>query len=287
MYRLISFCGVNLEYANQVEPVGSGPTPTAYMPLIGGGALDGFGNRQQAPGAVERVKSFCLRAKTPQDLQDLYSGLLALRGKRGALVRRMMNGDTHWQYARLAEVAAARDYQNMFPMAQDVDLRFALQESTWRGTLINRTLNAKWYLNDGAYFNAGLLLNGELNLDTPSAITLSLGQAEDAGRAPVRAIKIEITAGDEDLTALSIARTDGETLEWADVLPAGKSLAIDTGILQVTKDGVGAYDEMIFSPTADMATWFSLQPGDNEITIERTGGGDGAAISFQYYEAWY
>jgi hypothetical protein len=42
-----------------------------------------------------------------------------------------------------------------------------------------------------------------------------------------------------------------------------------------------------FAPTADMAAWFTLQPGDNEITVFRVGGGEDAKITFEYYEAWY
>lgn len=285
MYRLISFCDVNLEHYNQVESIGSGATPTAYLPLIDGGALDAFGGQQKAPGAVERVKSFRLRANTEAELSALYFGLMALRGKRGALARRMVNGDVHWQYARLVELVAQRNYEmTQFKVIQDVDLRFSTQEPTWRG------LPGYWYLNTGFYFNDGQMLNDHpiftLLLSTQT-FTITLGSASDAGRAPVRAITITISAGDTELTTLSIARTGGEALTWAGSLAAGKSLVIDTGILRVMNNEVEAYSELTFAPTADMAAWFTLQPGPNEITVIRTGGGVDATITFEYYEAWY
>ena len=78
----------------------------------------------------------------------------------------------------------------------------------------------------------------------------------------------------------------GESLTFSGTVAANKTLVIDTGTMQVKNDGVDAYDDLAFTPTADLATWFSLLPGSNALTITYTGatGGD---IEFAYYEAWY
>jgi hypothetical protein len=285
MYNLYSFCGVSLMHYQNAPPIGSGETPTAYIPLVDGGALDAFGGTQKAPGVVERVKTCKLWADTQQELSDLYFALLALRGKRGPLMREMVNGDLQWMYARLVEVVAAKDPQ---PFAQDIELRFVTQDACWRGeTLTTRGMARAWQLNTGLDLNAGLYFNGQMTASNPTVITITVGAVTDAGRAPVRAIKITATAGEDPLTALSLVRTGGETLSWAGTLVAGKSVIIDTGTLQVTNDGADAYDELTFAATADMAAWLTLQPGPNIFTVNRTGGGVGLSIIFEFYEAWY
>lgn len=286
MYRLVKFGTLSLEHKNQVDAIGSGATPTSYQVLPEGGALDNFGNQQKAPGVVERVKSLRLTASTVDDLNDLYMQLLALRGKRDRLYRRTASGDIHWAWARLVEVSASRDYlQTRFKRIQDLDLRFAVQEATWRGDL-----GGEWYFDSGEYFDSGLSFDSGNTTDlssSPTELTLTLGAASDAGRAPTCAVRIVITAGDVPFTAIQIARDGGETLIFGGTVAATKELVIDSGTMQVTNDGADAYDDLSFTATADLATWFALEAGDNDITITFTGGGTGATIAFSYYEAWF
>ena len=88
MYRIIRFGQVDLEYFNQVDSIGSGPTPTAYQTLSDGGALDLYGSMQKHPGAVERTKTLRLKAGTQAEVETLFFQLLAMRGKRDRLYRR-------------------------------------------------------------------------------------------------------------------------------------------------------------------------------------------------------
>ncbi len=283
MYRLIRFGLIELEHYNQVDVIGSGAAPYAYQTLPEGGALDHFGNRQTHPGAVERTKSLRLRGDTEAALETLYFQLLALRGKRDRLYRRTASGDIHWQYARLVEVAAMRSFeQTKFRFIQDLDLRFVTQEAFWRGDL-----GGVWYLDSGEYLDTGLAFDsGETyTLDgSPKAITISIGT--DAGRAPTRALQMRVTAGSAPITSITIARAGGESLTFGASIAAGDVLLIDTGSMQVTNDGVDAYDDLTLSPTADLASWFALAPGSNALTVTYTGGGTGSTIAFQYYEAW-
>jgi hypothetical protein len=285
MFRLSAFGTVSLEHYNQIDNSGSGVTPVAYQALPEGGALDLFGARQTRPGTVERVKSLRLRGSDEADLEDLYLELLGLAGKRDKLYRKNAAGDLEWQYARLVEVTAVYSYElAQFRVVHDVDLRFVTQNETWRGDAAAWYLNQAYQLNDGLAFNSGI--SWELT-SSPKVVTISEGESTDKGRAPVRAIKVTVMAGNAAMTAFSAVRTSGETLTWAGTLDAGKALVIDCGLMQVTNDGADAYDELTFSATADMAAWFTLQPGDNEITLTWTGGGTGATISFEFYEAWY
>lgn len=284
MYRLIRFVTVDLEHYNQVDAIGSGPTPTAYQTLPEGGALDMFGSMQKQPGTVERTKSLRLRGSTEANLEQTYFQLLALRGTRGRLYRRTASGDIHWIYARLVELTAQRSYeQTKYRFIQDLDLRFITQEATWRGDL-----GGVWYLDSGEYLDSGLAFDSGQTyaLDgSPKAITITIGT--DAGRAPSRAVQIRVTAGSSAITSITIARAGGESLTFGGTIAAGDVLLINTGTMQVTNDGVDAYDDLTLAPTADMAAWFALETGDNDLTITYTGGGTGSTIDFRYYEAWY
>jgi hypothetical protein len=286
MYRLTAFGATTLEYYNQVDSIGSGETPAQYQGLAEGGALDLFGSQQKHPGVLEYTKSLRLSAATPTALTSLYFGLLQLRGKRDLLYRKTVGSNlTHWKYARLVQVNAARDYdQAKFKRIQDVDLRFQSQDVFWNGTAVG------WRLDTGSLLDAGLTLdtgNSQTLSTSPKTFTLTLGSASDAGRAPTRAIIMTINPGNAPMSNITIARTGGESILFSGALAAGEILVIDTGSMQVTKSGVDAYSSMTFSPTADLATWFSLLPGANAMSVSWTGGGTGAEIDFVYAEAWY
>ena len=104
MYRLISFGLISLEHYDPMDDIGSGETPTSYLSLPEGGAIDNFGSIQKHPGVVERVKTITIYHDSDETAVNLYLQLLALRGKRDRLYRRTITGDIHWMYARLKEV---------------------------------------------------------------------------------------------------------------------------------------------------------------------------------------
>jgi hypothetical protein len=285
MYRLVQFGSTTLEYPNQVDSIGSGVTPTSYQPLPEGGALDNFGTLQKHPGLVEYTKTIRLVGATASAVTALYLGLLALRGKRDLLYRRTAANATHWKYARLVEVSARRDFNEaQFKLSQEVELKFVAQDVFWRGTAV------------GLFMDTGLLMDSGLTMDTgntqtlttsPKSITLTVGSASDAGRAKVRSIVMIVSAGNADMSNVIIQRSGGERLTFNGTIAANKTLIIDTGSLQIFNDGVDAYASLVFEPTADMTTWFTLQPGSNSLTVSWTGGGTGASIQFNYYESWY
>ena len=283
MFRLTKFGTTSIEYYNQVDGIGSGETPTAYQVLPEGGALDLFGSQQKHPGVVEYTKAVRLQADTQAALSTLFFGLLALRGKRDKLYRELIGGSEQWKYARLVEVNASRDYQQTrFRLIQDVELRFMAQDVFWRGE------------DTGLFFDTGLTFDSGWNFDTgtsqsitsnPTAFDIVIGT--DAGRAPIRAMTITINPGASSMSNITIARTGGEIMTFTGTVASGSRLVIDTGTLQVTNGGADAYADITFQPSADLANWFTLEPGTNAITVSYTGGGTGRAIHFAYYEVWY
>lgn len=288
MYRLVQFGNISLNYYNQIDDVSSGETPTHYINLPEGGALDGFGNLARHPGSVERRKSIRLQSDTEEDLSALFFELLAMRGKRDRLVRRLFDNTEHWQYARLVAVHASRDYnQTKYKRIQNIELQFASGEVHWRGEVQEAEF---WYLNDGKLLNDGLNLNEWVGLlfeieDGANDCGVTIWD-DKPGRAPVRSIEMTIVAGNAAITALSIVRTDGETLTFTGSIAAGKALVIDTGLMRVTNDGVAAYDDFD-AQMSEYAAWFALLPGQNEITVTIEGGGAGATIAFKFEEVWY
>jgi hypothetical protein len=290
MYRLIRFGITDLEYTNQVDTVGSGATPMSYVGLPEGGALDGYGSGSKQPGVVERSKRVRLNAPNAAALEAAYFGLMGLRGKRDKLYRRTVLGDIHWMYARLVELIADRSYeQARYQTIQDIELRFACQEATWRGSY-----RGSWVLDSGVYLDSGYDLDtGETRSmgASPDTFTISAGSSSDSGRAPVRSLSITVTngAGATAITAMAIInQTTGDSLTFSGNLPAGKALNINAGTMQVRNDGVDAYASLTLAPAANMASWFTLVPGNNSMRVAYTGGTGGAnpTISFDFYEAW-
>jgi hypothetical protein len=284
MYRLTRFATIDLQKYNQVDTIGTGSTPTAYQVLPEGGALDLFSDQQKHPGTVERSKSMRLTASTEAAVEALYFQLIALRGRRERLYRQTASGDIHWQYARLVEVTAERSYeQTKYKRIQDISLRFITQEAFWRGDF-----GGVWTLDAGEYLDAGLAYDsGETYPLTTSPTTFTVSIGTDAGRAPIRAVRMSIKAGASSMSAVTIARAGGESITFSGTILANKTLVIDTGTMQVLNDGVDAYNNLTLLPTADLASWFVFVSGNNNITVTFTGGGTGKEISFSYYEVWY
>ncbi len=284
MYRLVRFAEINLEQYNQVDDVGSGQTPTHYIILPDGGAIDGFGALQKHPGVIERVKTMRLSVSTETALAQAYFRLLELRGRRERLYRRLPDNSEHWQLARLISVAAKRSYEMAkFKNIQDVELRFVSGEMIWHGNWAG----TRWFLNDAKFLNDGLDFNG-----APIPLTEGLNNfveivgSDDAGRAPVRALKIIVTAGSAIISRVDIARAGGEIITYATDIQPGSSLIIDTGTFQVTLDGADAYNAAFqVTPVADLGSWFCLLPGENQIIVNLVGGS--GTFDLDYYEAWY
>lgn len=284
MYRLIRFGVVSLEECNQVDDVGSGDTPLSYLSLPEGGALDNFSGVTKHPGLVERLVARTLTAATPSALTEKYMTLLALRGRRDKLRRRLVSGEEQWMYARLVALVAQRHYERaQFGRLQEIEMRMACQDVCWRGEG-----HLDWPLDDGFLLDDGLILDASLLYSlTASPVEIEVSLGTGPGRAPVRSILIRVTApATGALSNITIARADGETLVFDGSVAASKGLQIDTGTMQVKNDGVDAYDDLTLSPTADMAAWFTLLPGDNQITVTYTGN-TGGIIQIGYYEAWY
>ena len=286
MYRLTQFDTLSLTHANQVDSIGSGELKTAYHPLPDGGALDLLGDAQIYPGVTEITKTVRLTAATESALSELYFSLLALTGKPYKLYRELVDGTRHWVWARMS-INGSRAYeQAKFKRIQDVSITFKTNEAIWRGDRVGY-----WFFDTGEYFDDDPVLYFDdatpISLpSSPTVFTESVGLATDAGRAPVRAMTLIIDTGDAPMSNITIQRTGGETLTFTGTIPAESWLLINTGTMQVMNGFTPAYDDLVLPETADMGAWFTLLPGDNEITVSFDGGGTGAQIIPCYYEAW-
>lgn len=284
MYRLIRFNEISLDQYDQVDDIGSGATPTSWHNLPSGGALDNFGAAIMRPNVVRRAKSLRLSAETASALDAAYDALLSLYGVRGRLYRQRGDESEQWMHARCVSVNAQISPEDEALFVLSAEITFETFESTWRGEPAGG-----WYFDDGFYLDDGLFLDAgtpQSLSSSPTVFTETVGAASDAGRAVVRSMSISISAGDAAMSSITLARTDGETLTFNGTIAAGESLLINTGVMRVTNNGVDAYDDLVFTPTADMGAWFTLLPGDNEITVTFTGGGSGAEIELTYFEAW-
>ncbi|NMC84287.1 MAG: hypothetical protein GYA58_03275 [Anaerolineaceae bacterium] len=203
------------------------------------------------------------------------------------MYRRLYNGEEHWVYARLVEIAATRSYElSKFRFIQDVELRFVCQDGAWRGIY-----KGAWLLNSGIRLNTGYIIgspNQVKLIGSPTLAIWKVGEADDPGRAPIRALVITIQAGGADISNVIIERDGGETLSYAGTIPAGGKLQVDCAVMQVTcTDVADAYNNLELGPSADLGAWFTLLPGDNRVTIRYNGCGNGASADAVYYEVWY
>ena len=286
MYRLLKFGQFYINFANQVDDIGSGRAPSAYQVLPSGGAIDLYGSRQTYVGTTERTKSARIAGISESAANALYLSTLSLVGKRDKLYRRMIDGTVQWMYARFVELRATRSYEiTPFKTLQDVELAFVGQEATWKGDY-----RGAWSFDDPeVYFDSGYSFDSGEEFwfsGSPLSISITCGEEDDPGREIVRAVRITVTCGTSALSGLEISRENGESISYSETLAPGESLVIDIGSLQASATSdEDAYDHLTLSHLGNQA-WFSLEPGENLITVSYSGGGSGAKISFDFYEVW-
>jgi hypothetical protein len=157
-------------------------------------------------------------------------------------------------------------------------------EITWRGAQ-----TGGWYLNDGNLLNDGLFFNASaayaLIPDDNTNFVITVGNANDAGRAPVRSMRILVDAGNTPFAQVYIYPADESRSIQLELEEAFQLALVDTGALALTVNGEPNYSAgSFYNPDGN---WFILQPGENQISVFLEGGGTGASVEFEFYEAWY
>lgn len=286
MYWLERFGTTELPTQQPDQYVGTGQASTAkFIPLPGGGVFDTLGSEQAVGqgGTISCKGAVSILDQSGAALISQVQALRALKGKRDKLYRRWDNGDMEWIYARLVEVNAQRSIRDL----NSLEMMFTFQQISpvWNGN----THGSGWYLDSGEYFDTGLVFDeatGDIfALDSvPKSITISNG-----GNAPVRDMVIEVyndMASGAAITQIDIAISGKTAWRWTGSLPVGKVLTIDCGAFTVLNDTTDAYSGVSLESGHAIDCWIELEPGDNVLSVTRTGGDASASFTVRYNDGW-
>lgn len=257
-----------------------GPSPSRSGTVnIPGGAYDAYGN-DQAPRETTTITRRCtLIEDTPAALQTALDELRSLRGKRDRLYARMQDDTVRWHWARLLRVVVPKKPGNV--VNQEIELIFELPPIWWYG---ERTGDG-WVLDAGEYFDAGLTLDesgGLFTLNTsPKNVTINNG-----GNATVTNAVITVTAAGTDITALTIAKSGETQLVYSGTIAVGQALVIDCGAWSVENNGSDDYANFALGASHAIEEWLHLSPGNNTITVTKTGGSAASTIGIEFYDGW-
>jgi hypothetical protein len=75
-------------------------------------------------------------------------------------------------------------------------------------------------------------------------------------------------------------------MTWTGTLAVNTQLVIDFGAMSILNSGVNAYSGLVFSTSHKIDDWMRLDPGNNTITLTRTGGGATSEVALSYYDGW-
>lgn len=280
-YRYTRFGGLDLPTQDGVENLDKDGR-IVLVELAGGQVFDPLGQDDASVAGQTIDASYMLCAASAAALQTGYNALRAKRGTVGEFWRQHDTGDNEFIYARLESVHCSRRTHNVSSIP--VELRFVLLESDWRG----ESTGHGWNLDEGIYLDAGRYLD-EQAADTialgtsPSVVTIT-----NSGNKPVTDAILTITASVTDITVLTVNLTaGGVTYEFTftgTIAPGtANALVIDCGARTVKNAGVDGYNNFSVTANHKSARWLVLEPGDNEITITRNGGGVGSTILFTFF----
>lgn len=277
-YTYERFGDTSLPQAAPIADLGTGAADPGLQPMAGGGAYNPHGSGRAPMGAKEVSYTGRITGAWTS-LQTQLEALENLIGQQDKLWRRAADFTQRWCYAVLSEVAVSATNENMNYM--DIEFVWQLPNPVWHGL----HHQAPWKLDDGYYLDDGLMLDAgdQYVLDTnPKILTINNG-----GLYPVTSLKVTITAGSADITALGI-QIPGRNVDFtfgATIL-AGKSLVIDTGAWTVKNDGVGAYSSLTRLAGHTARGWLELGSGDNSVTVLFTGGSTDSTITWEFDDGW-
>jgi hypothetical protein len=268
VYRLIEFGGVDVPQYNATTSFGIGTTAASTVLTIGGTVFDpSRGARLPALNArVEHVGQYL--ADTLDGLQDQVAAMQQKVGTRNDLWReRLSDDELQWCYARLLSDTLG------------VGALEALQQ-TMRLNLVRES--AAWYSEDAQNITHNLTGAQPKDIDLPNATT--------GDGATQTNVVITITAGNAAMTNFHLYDDYSEgVVDWdfTGTIAATESVVIDTGGFSVLNDGVNAYNSLVLDPVNHTsAYWMEMLAGTHPLRVEWTGGGTGATVNFNYYEAY-
>lgn len=242
------------------------------------GAFDGAGDGQAGMALPQNLDYEGLIYE--EDLTVWRAAVDALRGmsrKRARLYRRGLDDDAvHWCVARL--MATETDYEMERSSVYEVRLRFS-QLSPWVGHD-----HTAWVLDDGSLLDDALYLDEAGFTATLSGASTNLVVTNGGNRA-VEAVRVEITAGSANLTALTITG-GGAHVVFTGTVVAGQTLVIDSGAQAVQNNGAAAYGGFALGGSHTLESWLRLEPGATTLTIARTGGSTNSTVRVEFRDGW-
>jgi hypothetical protein len=246
---------------------GTGGSTLQLTPLPWGGQFDDLGSVKAAMPGDKLTRKGRLIGTDTSNLDGLYKTYRALRGTRAKLYRR--NGDTtqHWCWARLIEIKAKWNYENVV----FVDLNFEFQ-----------MLSPCWYsvtTHDYACAVGGSGLDDLTTVLAESGTTVL--HIDHSGNIDQPAVIFTITAiGVVTMVTVNNVTT-GYSFSYTGTIDSGNVLVIDTGAMSVQNNLVDDYAH--FTPPANHEEWMHIAPGLNKLLVTIVGYGNLIAV---YYAAF-
>lgn len=275
MYLLEKFGSLTLPPYNASATLSPLSAKLAFVETITGAFdQDGFQRSKLVLPLPLRYQAVVLE----DDIADTRTALDALRamvGVRHNLYRRVRsNNSLQSCVARLA----AMPYEGT---AQDkawrtITLEFQ-QLSNWRGAI----QGVGWQFDTGVVFDTDRDFDEEpgTTLDAnPKTITVANG-----GNLPTTNVQIIFTTGPA-VDQLIITSSKIEII--IDDIPAASGVTIDSGAMQITRNGVDFYSNFSLGPGHQLESWLELAAGNTALTFSRTGGDLNAIATIIFYDTW-
>ena len=277
--RLTQFGTYVFPLYNKRDMVSTGDTSGALMRLPGGTAYDGYGTGLAPENVNELTTSFEIIAATPTAVQTERD---AIRGRAGKFLRlwaHFPDGTDRFIWARLSKIKMERRREYLY--YQPVELTFEVKTPIWNGT----GHGATWYLDTGAYLDAGYYL--DYDDDWTPASSGSTTTVTNGGNRTVTAVVITVTAGTSQISTIRL-RVGSCDWTFNGTVAAGKVLSVDCGTRSIRNNGADAYSSLTLNPGHTVADWFQLAAGNNTVTINYADNGDSSAVVlFTYYDGWF
>lgn len=210
--------------------------------------------------------------------RDAVDALRALSRTRAYLYRRACDNDEQqFCTARFMSGQAERDFTRPH-YAYETTIQF-MQFSPWVGH--NHRF---WTLDDGDDLDAALYLDDAgytvTLLTSPQATTVNNG-----GNRATNNIRLTFTAGAAPITSLTVT-CGGAQFGFSGTVAAGSTLVIDSGAQLVQNGGVAAYAGFALTTNHTIEDWLLFVPGDNILTVTKTGGSTNSTLLIEFQDGW-
>jgi len=280
MRRLINFVQGNDSYA--IENVQdqqdnfANVVPRTRRIVGSDGGFDEFGT-DPAPAEIGNLQTqIVLRAKVEADMTAKVDNLRKLsRVSKGFLFMELEDGTIRWAKARVNNISTPVSEDGHSGYIIRARVAFQLSDPHWYE---NNTEEPLW----GQFTWGNFVYGGDVTPNAVSGATTDFTVTVGGTVQVLPRILIACGGGETAENVTIQRRVDGATVDeitFTDVLIATDEVEIDCGAKSVKKNDVDAFDDFSFDGHPD---WIRLQPGDNDIRVIMTNGGDEANVTIYF-----